>query len=175
MPAAQAWKRQARWGKIAADPAPKDLSYKVEASAQGQIVLSPHNNRHSRIERFGRTQWVADVHAARCLLSRVIFSCHFTPGRTGPRWQTTGRHIASFGASPGPFPARCDCGGGLERSRQPGSPATGSRPSPTTKGAIRLRVPRVSFGLYKRIRGTSSAAPKASRASPRTRPPTTSS
>ena len=39
---------QARWDKIVHDPALQDLPYKVETNARGQLILSPHSNRHSR-------------------------------------------------------------------------------------------------------------------------------
>lgn len=38
---------QARWNEIVRDPALRDLPYKVETNEQGQILLSPHLNRHS--------------------------------------------------------------------------------------------------------------------------------
>lgn len=48
--AAQARAHQARWDEITADPALKDLPYKVETNTRGQIVLSPHTNRHSDLQ-----------------------------------------------------------------------------------------------------------------------------
>ena len=48
--ATQAQEHQARWDEIIADPALKDLPYKVETNARGQIVLSPHKNRHSDLQ-----------------------------------------------------------------------------------------------------------------------------
>ncbi len=39
---------QARWNEIVDDPALRDLPYKVETNERGQLVLSPHSNRHSR-------------------------------------------------------------------------------------------------------------------------------
>ena len=48
--AAQARAHQARWDAITADPALKDLPYKVETNTRGQIVLSPHKNRHSDLQ-----------------------------------------------------------------------------------------------------------------------------
>jgi len=38
---------QARWEEIVRDPSLRDLPYKVETNSRGQIVLSPHKNRHS--------------------------------------------------------------------------------------------------------------------------------
>ncbi|MFB6232483.1 MAG: Uma2 family endonuclease [Salinibacter sp.] len=38
---------QARWKEIVQDPSLRDLPYKVETNSRGQIVLSPHKNRHS--------------------------------------------------------------------------------------------------------------------------------
>ena len=49
-PATQARAHQARWDEITADPVLKDLPYKVETNARGQIVLSPHKNRHSDLQ-----------------------------------------------------------------------------------------------------------------------------
>jgi Uma2 family endonuclease len=38
---------QARWNEIVRDPALQDLPYKLETNEHGQILLSPHQNRHS--------------------------------------------------------------------------------------------------------------------------------
>ena len=38
---------QDRWQEIVDDPALRDLPYKVETNERGQILLSPHSNRHS--------------------------------------------------------------------------------------------------------------------------------
>ena len=38
---------QKRWDEIASDPSLRDLPYKVETNHRGQIVLSPHTNRHT--------------------------------------------------------------------------------------------------------------------------------
>ena len=38
---------QERWQEIASDPLLSELPYKVETNQRGQIVLSPHKNRHS--------------------------------------------------------------------------------------------------------------------------------
>jgi Uma2 family endonuclease len=40
-------KHQERWTEIAQDPSLQDLPYKVETNRRGQIVLSPHKNRHT--------------------------------------------------------------------------------------------------------------------------------
>lgn len=39
--------QQERWNEIARDPLLTKLPYKVETNARGQIVLSPHTNRHT--------------------------------------------------------------------------------------------------------------------------------
>jgi Uma2 family endonuclease len=41
---------QARWQEIVDDPALRDLPYKVETNERGQILLSPHSNRHSKLQ-----------------------------------------------------------------------------------------------------------------------------
>jgi len=38
---------QDRWQEIVDDPTLRDLPYKVETNERGQILLSPHSNRHS--------------------------------------------------------------------------------------------------------------------------------
>jgi Uma2 family endonuclease len=38
---------QDRWQEIVDDPALRDLPYTVETNERGQILLSPHSNRHS--------------------------------------------------------------------------------------------------------------------------------
>ena len=43
--------QQAQWQEIVRDPALQNLPYKVETNARGQIVLSPHKNRHSRLQK----------------------------------------------------------------------------------------------------------------------------
>jgi len=48
--ATQAQEHQARWNEVIADPALKDLPYKVETSTRGQIALSPRTNRHSDLQ-----------------------------------------------------------------------------------------------------------------------------
>lgn len=40
-------KQQARWDEVCHDPSLRDLPYKVETNAKGQIILSPHKARHS--------------------------------------------------------------------------------------------------------------------------------
>lgn len=42
---------QERWAEIVADPALRDLPYKVETNTRGQLILSPHSNRHSLQQR----------------------------------------------------------------------------------------------------------------------------
>ena len=41
---------QARWNEIVDDPALRDLPYKVETNARGQLILSPHSNQHSWLQ-----------------------------------------------------------------------------------------------------------------------------
>ena len=38
---------QAQWNEIVRDPDLRDLPYNVETNERGQILLSPHQNRHS--------------------------------------------------------------------------------------------------------------------------------
>jgi len=40
-------KQQERWNDLARNPLLSDLPYKVETNHRGQIVLSPHKNRHT--------------------------------------------------------------------------------------------------------------------------------
>jgi len=46
----RAEEHQDRWSEIVADPTLDGLPYKVETNAQGQIILSPHKNRHSDLQ-----------------------------------------------------------------------------------------------------------------------------
>jgi Uma2 family endonuclease len=39
---------QERWAEVVRDPSLRDLPYKVETNERGQILLSPHSNRHSK-------------------------------------------------------------------------------------------------------------------------------
>ncbi|MEF8865794.1 MAG: Uma2 family endonuclease [Salinibacter sp.] len=48
--ATPAQEHQEQWDEITADPTLRDLPYKVETNAQGQIVLSPHTNHHSDLQ-----------------------------------------------------------------------------------------------------------------------------
>ena len=43
----RAKEHQKRWQEIVSDPSLRDLPYKVETNERGQIVLSPHKNRHT--------------------------------------------------------------------------------------------------------------------------------
>ena len=43
-------REQERWAHIVRDPALQDLPYKVETNERGQIILSPHSNRHSFLQ-----------------------------------------------------------------------------------------------------------------------------
>jgi Uma2 family endonuclease len=63
-------REQAHWNEIVADPALRDLPYKVETNAQGQLILSPHRNRHSMHQE-----------AIQDLLRE-----HAPPGRTPPEF-----------------------------------------------------------------------------------------
>ena len=44
-------KHQERWQEIVEDPLLRELPYKVETNHRGQIVLSPHKNRHARRQK----------------------------------------------------------------------------------------------------------------------------
>lgn len=46
----RAEEHQEQWQEIVADPTLRDLPYKVETNTNGQIVLSPHTNRHSALQ-----------------------------------------------------------------------------------------------------------------------------
>jgi len=46
----RAEEHQEGWSEIVADPTLDGLPYKVETNAQGQIILSPHKNRHSDLQ-----------------------------------------------------------------------------------------------------------------------------
>lgn len=46
----RAKEHQRRWDEIAEDPSLRNLPYKVETNRRGQIVLSPHRNRHSALQ-----------------------------------------------------------------------------------------------------------------------------
>jgi Uma2 family endonuclease len=54
-------REQKRWNEIVSDPLLSELPYKVETNAQGQIILSPHTNRHSKAQR--SLQKLLDRHA----------------------------------------------------------------------------------------------------------------
>lgn len=57
----RAKEHQARWDEIASDPNLKELPYTVETNHRGQIVLSPHKNRHSVLQE--QIQGLLDEHA----------------------------------------------------------------------------------------------------------------
>lgn len=42
---------QARWHDVVEDPVLRDLPYKVETNHRGQLILSPHRNRHSQLQK----------------------------------------------------------------------------------------------------------------------------
>ncbi len=52
---------QERWQEITRDPLLSELPYKVETNNRGQIVLSPHKNRHSFLQE--QVQDLLDEHA----------------------------------------------------------------------------------------------------------------
>jgi len=41
---------QRRWTEIVNDPVLQDIPYKIETNERGQIVLSPHKNKHSKYQ-----------------------------------------------------------------------------------------------------------------------------
>jgi len=43
-------REQERWADLLRDPTFQDLPYKIETNARGQIILSPHSNRHSFLQ-----------------------------------------------------------------------------------------------------------------------------
>lgn len=43
-------RQQAHWQEVVSDPSLQDLPYKVETNERGQLVLSPHSNRHSKLQ-----------------------------------------------------------------------------------------------------------------------------
>ena len=43
-------REQERWADLVRDPTFQDLPYKIETNARGQIILSPHSNRHSFVQ-----------------------------------------------------------------------------------------------------------------------------
>ena len=43
-------KQQAYWQEIVSDPALQDLPYTIETNERGQLLLSPHSNRHSKLQ-----------------------------------------------------------------------------------------------------------------------------
>ena len=48
--ASRAEEHQERWNGVTADPSLRDLPYKVETNATGQIVLTPHKAEHSDLQ-----------------------------------------------------------------------------------------------------------------------------
>jgi Uma2 family endonuclease len=60
-------KQQAQWREIVEDPSLRDLPYKVETNARGQLVLSPHKNYHSRLQ--SRVFLLLQRHAPEGLIS----------------------------------------------------------------------------------------------------------
>lgn len=54
-------REQERWDRIVSDPRLSELPYKIETNAQGQLILSPHTNHHSKVQR--ALQKLLDRHA----------------------------------------------------------------------------------------------------------------
>lgn len=50
MPTQTLTPHQAQWQDLIEDPSLQDLPYKIETNERGQLVLSPHTNRHSRLQ-----------------------------------------------------------------------------------------------------------------------------
>lgn len=48
--ATRAKEHQKRWEEITADRTLDGLPYKIETNSQGQLILSPHKNRHSDLQ-----------------------------------------------------------------------------------------------------------------------------
>lgn len=48
--ASRAEEHQERWDELVRDPSLRDLPYKVETNATGQIVLTPHKAEHSDLQ-----------------------------------------------------------------------------------------------------------------------------
>lgn len=48
--AARVKEHQERWDEITADPTLDGLPYKIETNRRGQLILSPHKNRHSDLQ-----------------------------------------------------------------------------------------------------------------------------
>lgn len=46
-----AQEHQERWQEIVEDPLLSELPYKIETNHRGQIILSPHKNRHARRQK----------------------------------------------------------------------------------------------------------------------------
>jgi len=62
MPTTTRTDHQKRWQDIVHDPTLHNLSHKVETNARGQILLSPHTNRHSKQQK--SIQTLLDTHTA---------------------------------------------------------------------------------------------------------------
>lgn len=54
-------RQQERWKEIVRDPTLRDLPYKIETNERGQVLLSPHTNRHSIQQK--SLQTLLDEHA----------------------------------------------------------------------------------------------------------------
>jgi Uma2 family endonuclease len=50
MPTQTLTPHQAQWQDLVEDPSLQDLPYKIETNEHGQLVLTPHTNRHSRLQ-----------------------------------------------------------------------------------------------------------------------------
>lgn len=87
----KAKEHQARWQEIVADPALRELPYKVETNARGQLVLSPHKNQHSVDQK--RIQDLLDEHAPAEGMSPPEFAIATSAGVKAPDvvWMSQGR------------------------------------------------------------------------------------
>lgn len=50
MPTQTLTSHQAQWQDLVEDPSLQGLPYKIETNERGQLVLSPHKNRHSKLQ-----------------------------------------------------------------------------------------------------------------------------
>lgn len=75
-------REQAHWHEIVDDPALRDLPYTVETNAHGQLILSPHNNRHSIHQK--AVQDLLDEYAPRGGLSPPEFAIATPEGVKAP-------------------------------------------------------------------------------------------
>ncbi|MEF8941057.1 MAG: Uma2 family endonuclease [Salinivenus sp.] len=83
-------KQQAHWQEIVGDPSLRDLPYKVETNERGQLLLSPHSNRHSKLQT--RLFLLLQEHAPAGLIS-VEYALATPEGVKAPDvvWMSPGR------------------------------------------------------------------------------------